>query len=317
MNQPVYGWPNPAAVPPAPAQPAPAMPHPGVTYPVAPPQAPPAGQPPVAPQPHLAPAYAPPQGHPMAPTPGYPTGGPAATPGYVPQPAPPQQQQQENRFRVLLRHVRISYPALVEPTSFEEGQTKKYKAAFIWGLEEEFGQENMQAITQAVNLLKHEFWQGQPVYIVDQRKCLRDGNTMLDQRGQLRPEMAGKWVLSAKSAQRPNCFDRNRNLLEPQDIPRVIYAGSRVDAFVTFYGIKDPKRGGNGLFAALDAVRFRKDDDPFGAAPVGGDAFDELPPLPGQPYQGAAAPYPGMPGQPAPGQVMGGPPAGGWGNAPF
>ena len=225
-------------------------------------------------------------------------------------------------YRIYLRNVRISYPKLAAPDSFQPDQPKKYGASFVFGLDEEFGQQNMQVVGDAANRLKAEFWRGEPdPYIKDDRKCLRQGETIRTQQGQIRPELAGKWQLVARSEARPRCYDRTRRELQPDEIRSVIYAGCRVDAIVTLYGIKDPAKGGNGIFAMLDGVMFRDDDEAFGAAPVEADQFDQLPARPQDvPHAGAAmpgAPAPAYAPPAAPGAPAAAPPAGGWGGRPF
>jgi hypothetical protein len=43
------------------------------------------------------------------------------------------------------------------------------------------------------------------------------------------------------------------------------------------YAINDADKGGNGIFATVEAVQFSRHDTPFGAAPVDvDDAFDEI-----------------------------------------
>lgn len=187
-------------------------------------------------------------------------------------------------YVVYIRNCRLSHPRLKDPASFQDqpGAPKKFQATFIWGLDEEFGQENMNRISQAVQTLKTNFWPGNPnVYLPDNRKCLRDGNTIRTQMGQERPECLGKWVLSTKSDVRPQLFDRNRVPVTPDDIQRIFYSGCRVDAFVRFFGVKDPSKGGNGIFCGLQGLRWRADDEAFGAAPIAPEMFEELEPAPG------------------------------------
>lgn len=230
-------------------------------------------------------------------------------------PNPPAAAQGTDPAVIYLRNVRLSHPALDAPQSFRDqpNQPKKYGASFIFGLDELLGQENMQAVVAAANAVKIATWpksivqnpdgtQSSNMYLPEHRKFLRDGNTVLTMAGQQRPECIGKWYITAKSDDAPMLYDRERSLVPPNLVRRVFYSGCRVDAYIRLFPVVDAAKGGNGLFAGLNAVRFRDNDAAFGAAPVAGEAFEELPPLPEQQFgmnpPGAAQGDPLGPGAP-------------------
>jgi len=190
---------------------------------------------------------------------------------------------------VMLRDVRLSYPHLFVPSASVDGGALKFRSNFLIDKTEEFGAKNYAACEAALDALIKETWKGKVPPIKSDRKSFRPGDTFANaETGEIYTGYEGQHVVSAsKSAAkssdpddraharfRPTMFTRSKEKIEEDD--GTLYAGCRVDAVVRFYTETRKEKGGNGIFATLEAVRFRRDDAPFGAAAVGADAFDDL-----------------------------------------
>ena len=98
---------------------------------------------------------------------------------------------------------------------------------------------------------------------------------MPDQDGNVRNGYEGMIVVRATSDDRPTVLKKNKQQVPDAEIGRTFYGGCRVEAFVTIFGIKDQDKGGNGIFAAFDGIRFWREDESFGASRVTADDFDD------------------------------------------
>lgn len=95
------------------------------------------------------------------------------------------------------------------------------------------------------------------------RFCLYDGNTIRDDDGNIRPETKNMWVLkcSSKEDMPPVVVDSDgRTPITAKD--KKCYPGSYGKVGVRIYGTD--AGGSPGVFAALNAVMFKKHGDPLG-----------------------------------------------------
>jgi len=132
-------------------------------------------------------------------------------------------------------------------------------------------------------------WKGKTPKIKEDRKSFRPGEEFVNQEtGEMYSGYADMLVVSASKGaakssdaddkahvrMRPTLLTRDKDKIDEDE--GTLFAGCRVDAVVRFYTETRVEKGGNGIFATLEAVRFRRKDKPFGSAPVGADAFDDL-----------------------------------------
>ena len=96
--------------------------------------------------------------------------------------------------------------------------------------------------------------------------CLRDGDEK-EYDG-----YAGKMFLSAANKKRPNVVDRDNTPLTAEDGKP--YSGCYVDAVVRLWW--QDNQFGKRINASLEVIRFRKDGEAFGAAPVSADVLPDL-----------------------------------------
>ena len=184
--------------------------------------------------------------------------------------------------------VRLSFPKLFTPEASVKDGPLKFGATFLLHPDDEHYEENMARAQKAYDAVYAETWKGKKPILKHDRKALIDGEKCTNQEGEIYAGYEGSMAVKAsrKAAKskdandssharmRPPMFYRNKDKVEDDD--GTFYGGCRVDAVVNFYGVTDMDKGGNGIFATIEAVRFRRDDTPFGAAPVGADAFDDL-----------------------------------------
>ena len=177
---------------------------------------------------------------------------------------------------VYLKDVRLSFPRLFEKTSSVENGKKKYRANFLIDPGEKLGAKVIKAIEEAKKAVEKGKWDKTPKY-KDDRCCFQEGeNFTASETGEIYGGYEGMMVLKA-SGDGPlklKYKGKGDNLTRDDDDP--FYAGCRVDAIVRLYPITNKKQGGTGLFAGLEGVSFRRDDEAFGAPGLSDDAFEEV-----------------------------------------
>lgn len=181
--------------------------------------------------------------------------------------------------QVVLKLVRLSYPHIWKPQASVEDGKLKYSANFMIDPETAEGKANIQAIKKAVAEVAKASWPENTDKIVKaidvKRLNFRDGETFTNEEGEVYAGYEGMKIAKASNAKKFPIVDRDKTPTSEED--GVIYAGCYVDAVIRFYGVKGKEKGGNGIFASLEAIRFRKDGEAFGAAPVDvDDVFDDL-----------------------------------------
>lgn len=176
---------------------------------------------------------------------------------------------------VLLRNVRLSFPALHEPSEMEgeDGTIRRfYKANFLIPKDgDEF--KNVAAIKKASNEAKAKKWgsnEKEWPKLKPDRICLRDGDL------ENWDGYAGMLYLSANSPvdRKPqvltNRKDKDKKWIRAlPGMDRNPYAGCYVNALVRLW-VQDNKQGKR-LNASVEVVQFLRDGDAFGAAPVNAD----------------------------------------------
>lgn len=188
-----------------------------------------------------------------------------------------------------LKDVRLSFPKLFTPESSVANGPLKFGANFLIQPDDEFYDENCAAAQKAYDAAFKAQWPDKKVLLKDDRKSFREGEKFMNQEtGEVYAGYEGCMVVTAArkagkspdkddsshKRMRPPMFYRNKEKIEEDD--GTLYGGCRVDAVVNFYTVTGSEKGGNGLFATIEAIRFRREDAPFGAAPVGADAFEDL-----------------------------------------
>lgn len=180
---------------------------------------------------------------------------------------------------VVLQSVRLSFPKLFKPEASIEGGTPKFGAAFLMDPETETGKANIKALKAAINAAAKKTWAEKAEKVMkaldSDRSGLRDGDTATNGEGDVYSGYENMMFVSASNRKRPQVLNRDKTPVTEED--NVIYGGCFVDAVVSVWATADKKLGGNGVFCTLEVVRFRKDGEAFGAAPVDADDYlDDL-----------------------------------------
>jgi len=168
--------------------------------------------------------------------------------------------------RIMLKNVRLSFPALFEPEAFKPGDTPKFKATLLVEKDSEQAklvEKKILAVlkekypSKAENLLKNI--RGNP-----NKFCWQDGDT------KSYDGYEGMMALSAKSTTAPKVLDADRSeLSERSGKP---YAGCYVNASVELFAYDN---SGVGLSASLRGIQFWGHGDSFsGSRPADADEFE-------------------------------------------
>lgn len=171
---------------------------------------------------------------------------------------------------VMLRDVRLSYPALWKAKAFGDGSEgePKYQAVALMDPEDKQGKINIQKLEDAIDFVKKEKWPKGAPKLGPQKICLKDSEDMEE----LKDGYEGMMYLSASDAKRPRVLDADGIDVREGD-EGAPYAGCRVDMKVRVWSMDN--KFGKRINCSLIAVKFRDDDDAFGAAPFDPDEFDE------------------------------------------
>lgn len=171
---------------------------------------------------------------------------------------------------VTLKRVRLSYPHIFKPRAFTDGAEPAYQGAFLLDKDKSSHQKQIDAVDEAIEAAKEKLWGNKPPKIKKRNIAFRDGDDPGEDE-EVRPENEGQMIVSARNYKRPLVIDRDKSPLTEGD--GVIYGGCYVDAIVRYWA--QDYRGTSRVNCSLEAVKFNDDGDPFGAAPLTPDAFDD------------------------------------------
>ena len=172
-------------------------------------------------------------------------------------------------MNIAIANVRASWPTLFTPKAMEEGQEPKFSMVSI--LDKKLHAADIKKLQEAMKAVAEEKW-GKGKVPGSVKYCLRDGKEKdgTDGYGE------GVMFFSASAAKdkRPAVVDKDNAPLDGTNGKP--YAGCYVD--VSFRLWAQDNKYGKRVNAALRAVRFRADGQPFGEGPV--DASKDFEGLP-------------------------------------
>lgn len=174
-------------------------------------------------------------------------------------------------MEVKLRNVRLSFPVLWEAEAFQEGQKKRYSAAFLI----QPGSESDKAVQAAIQSVATEAWKDKAKPMLESFRGNR--NKYCYTRGDLNnyDGYAGMLVLATHRYEdqgRVLVIDRNKSPLSAKDGKP--YAGCYVNATVDVWAQTGQYTG---VRCTLLGVQFAGDGDAFAAGkPASLDDFDDL-----------------------------------------
>lgn len=169
-------------------------------------------------------------------------------------------------MKVLLKKVRLSYPALFEAKSFE-GSEPKFSASYLIDPKHPAIAE----INKAIDTVAKEKWGAKADAVLKTIKtadktCLRNGDTKEND------GYAGMFFVNASSKKRPTVVDADGKtaLVEADGKP---YGGCFVNAYIEIWAMDN--QFGKRVCASLGGVQFHSDGEPF-ASGGGNDTFEAV-----------------------------------------
>lgn len=170
-------------------------------------------------------------------------------------------------MEVILKNVRLSFPALFEPKTIADSDSAKYSAAFLFDKKS----PNYKALQDAEAKVVKEKWGGkaEAIYkgiVTAGKQLVRDGDTKAEYAG-----YEGNYFVNSSNAARPTVVDGQRAPLTSADGKP--YGGCYVNAIIDVWA--QDNQYGKRVNASLMGVQFVKDGDAFGAGGVASaDQFD-------------------------------------------
>jgi hypothetical protein len=168
--------------------------------------------------------------------------------------------------RLMLRNVRLAFPALFEPSSYGEGDPA-YSATLI------MDPQQAEVVEKALAAVAREKWGAKAdaqlkALRASGKVCLRDGDEKADYDG-----FEGMMFVAARSKTRPTVVDGQRQPITERD--GRIYAGCYVNASIEVWA--QDNAYGKRVNATLRGIQFVRDGEAFGGGrPAAADEFDEL-----------------------------------------
>lgn len=182
--------------------------------------------------------------------------------------------------QVTLKNVRCSFFRGWKPTASVEGGRLTYKSNFLMDPTKPNGKVNIKALEAAIEAVGREKWKEKwPAIkkgIKEDRMCFRDGDSFVgSDSGEVYDGYEGMMALTGSNQSRFTIVDRDRSPLSEDDGRP--YSGCYVNAVVRIYAINSKEKGGNGIFATIEAVQYYGKGEAFGATAMSAEeAFDDL-----------------------------------------
>lgn len=168
--------------------------------------------------------------------------------------------------RLMLKNVRLAFPALFEPSSYGDGDPA-YSATLI------MDPAQAELVEKAIAGVARDKWGAKAdaqlkALRASGKVCLRDGDEKADYDG-----FEGMMFIAARSKTRPTVVDGQRQPLTQSD--GRIYAGCYVNASLEIWA--QDNGYGKRVNATLRGVQFVRDGEAFGGGrPASADEFDEI-----------------------------------------
>lgn len=176
-------------------------------------------------------------------------------------------------MEIMLKNVRIAFPALDKPESMGDGEPA-FQAKFII----EPGSALAKELDAAMAQVAKDQWKDKADIVMeslkeDKKLCFVHGPYKNKKTGEPYLGFAGMWSLSSRKKQQPTIFDQfGKQVTDPAKIRSLIYSGCYVNAKVDIWA--QDNRYGRRINAALQGVMFAADGEAFGgSAPATADDF--------------------------------------------
>lgn len=156
---------------------------------------------------------------------------------------------------MLLKRVRLSFPAVFTPTAYNGEGEKKYEATFLI----EKGSENHKMVQAEIDLMMQRDFKGKR--LPADRICLRDGNEKSYE------GYEGHYYLKASSKKRIAVVDQDKTPLTEDD--EKVYGGAYVNASFDLWAMDN--QFGKRINAGLRGIQFDSHGDSFSGTSAAND----------------------------------------------
>lgn len=187
----------------------------------------------------------------------------------------------EKRNDILtLSNARLSFPKIFEKTKTSEEGQLKYSLSCLLDPNTAAGAENIKRVKAMQMRLAKTQWKDNAEKILKatewDRRLLRPGEKATNAEGDVYAGYDGMVYVTASNTREIKVLNRDKSPAGKNDQEK-FYGGCYADVVLSCYTITDRKKGGNGIFATIEIVRWRGDGEPFGAAPLEeNDYLDDL-----------------------------------------
>ena len=182
--------------------------------------------------------------------------------------------------------VRLSFFKGFEKTASFEGGALKFRTNGLIYKDSDEGKAQIKVINEGI---KHFMgtaagWPGkEPAKFKELledgpkgRWPLFDGDKYRDDEGEIRNGYEGTRYLKLTNDKKIKFRDRRGNEIEDREVLEELFqSGHHAIAYWHLFGIKDQKKGGNGMFATCDALQFWKRDEVFAGGGISDDEIED------------------------------------------
>lgn len=164
--------------------------------------------------------------------------------------------------------VRLSYFKGFKKTASVEGGGLKYRMNGLIDPDTPIGEKTIAVINKARKHLINATWAGKDfdkfIKGLGDRGGLFDGNDNTNDDGDIREHYEDMKYLSLNSDKMPRYLNRRGEEIDDTEEREALFvSGYHALVYFHFYPIKDKAKGGNGIFANVDAVQFLAKDEEF------------------------------------------------------
>jgi hypothetical protein len=186
------------------------------------------------------------------------------------------------RFKTL---VRLSFFKGFEKTASFENGALKYRTNGLIYKDSDEGKAQIKVINQGIRHFMESpaGWAGKdPAKFKEVlgdgpkgRWPVFDGDKYVNDDGDVREGYAGTRYLKLTNDKKIKYRDRRGNDVDEDEREELFQSGHWSIAYWHLFGIKDQKKGGNGMFATCDALQFYKRDEVFAGGGIDDDEIGD------------------------------------------
>lgn len=177
---------------------------------------------------------------------------------------------------------RLSFPKLWKKESSAAGAEPKYSLSLILDPSIQVCADSIERVEAAIQEVAQKTWKEKAAKVLKSlgdRTVMFDGDSLTNSEGDEIAGYPGNMVVRAGNRKEFKRLARDKSPLTEEICAKedIMQGGQWVDAVISVYPITDKEKGGNGIFATIEVVRYRKDGERFGAPPVDEDDYlDDL-----------------------------------------